>query len=202
MKMGRRSQFVLIACLAFVPLMANGGSRPPQTSAPFFSLAGGLYNTPQQLVLTDTTPGAVIYYTTNGQTPNASSAIYSTPIVISSTKMVAAIAIAPGYSWSVESAKSYTYVPFPIAPAPYFSLAGGTYNTPQKLVLTDSAPGAKICYTTNGETPVDDNGFEVGDCIPYTGPITVAKSELVKAAAKAPGYNVSNVSSKKYTYAP
>jgi Chitobiase/beta-hexosaminidase C-terminal domain len=202
MRIIRRSKVLLIACLAFVPLMATAGSNPPQAAAPFFSLAGGVYNTPQNLVLTDTTPGATIYYTTNGLTPNASSSVYTGPIVIASTKMVAAIAIAPGYSWSVESAKFYNYVPFPIAPAPYFSLAGGTYSTSQKLVLTDSAPGATICYTTNGETPVDDNGFEVGDCKLYTGPITVTSTELVKAAAKAPGYNVSNVSSKKYVYAP
>jgi hypothetical protein len=202
MKSCLRSQVSLLVCLACLPLVASGGSKPPQAAAPYFGLAGGLYNTPQKLVLTDSTPGAVIYYTTDGKTPNASSTIYSGPIVIASTEMVSAIAVAPGYASSVESAKFFNYVPFPLAPAPYFSLAGGTYHTPQKLVLTNSAPGAKICYTTNGKSPLDDHGFEVGDCIPYTGPITVASTELVQAVATAPGFNVSNASSKKYVYAP
>ena len=124
------------------------------------------------------------------------------PIIVASTEMVTAIAIAPGYSSSVESAKAYRYVPFPMASAPYFGLAGGTYSTPKTLVLTDSTPGAHICYTTNGKSPLDDKGLEVGDCTWYTGPITISKSELVQAVAIAPGYNVSNASNKKYTIAP
>jgi hypothetical protein len=130
------------------------------------------------------------------------SSVYKAPITIASTETVTAIAIAPSYSWSGEGAKSYRYVAFPLAPAPYFSLAGGTYSTPQTLALTDSVPGASICYTTNGKSPLDDNGLEVGDCTWYTGPITVARTELVQAVAIAPGHNVSNAGSKKYVYAP
>jgi hypothetical protein len=109
------------------------------------------------------------------------------------------MALAPGYSWSVESAKAYVYVPGPVTEKPYFSLAGGNYSTPQTLVLTDATPGAKICYTTNGKSPVE-NGKEFDDCKLYTGPITVDRSELVQAAAKAPGHMVSNVGSKLYTF--
>jgi hypothetical protein len=199
MNKGLWSLAFILVCLACVPVVVNADSNPPQTAAPFFSLAGGIYNTPQKLVLTDSTPGAVIYYNTNGKTPNTSSTVYTGPIAIASTELVTAIAIAPGHTGSVESAKYYRYVPFPVASAPYFSLAGGTYSKPQTLVLTSSTPGASICYTTNGKSPVDS--FEEFDnCTMYTGPITINKSELVEAAAKAPGYNVSNVSSKLYTF--
>ncbi|KAA6461144.1 hypothetical protein DYQ86_12925 [Acidobacteria bacterium AB60] len=196
MKASLRYLAILSLCLV-CSLAVKAGTNPPQTAPVFFSLAGGLYNTPQQLVLTDATPGAVIYYRTDGKTPNASSTVYTGPIVVSSTELVTAIAIAPGYSSSVESAKQYIYVPFPLASAPYFSLAGGNYSKPQTLILTSSTPGASICYTTNGQSPVDKFS-EFDDCIPYTGPITISHTELVKAAAKAPGYNVSNVSSKQY----
>lgn len=199
MKTGLRSLAFFFVCLACVPAVTNAGSNPPQTAAPYFSLAGGVYNTPQALVLTSSTPGAVIYYNTNGKTPNASSTVYTGPIKVASTELVTAIAIAPGYSWSVESAKQYIYAGFPIAAAPYFSLAGGTYHAPQTLTLSSSIPGASFCYTTNGKSPVD-NYEEFDDCTPYTGPITIDHTELVKAAAKAPGYNVSNVSSKMYTF--
>jgi hypothetical protein len=199
MRIGLRSLASFFVCLACVPLVVNAGSNPPQTAPVFFWLAGGIYNTPQKLALTDTTPGAVIYYTTNGKTPTTSSAVYTGPITVASTEIISAIAIAPGYGWSVESAKSYTYVPFPVAARPYFSLAGGNYSTPQSLTLTSSTPGAQICYTTNGKSPVD--GLEeFDDCTMYKGPITVDHSELVEAAAKAPGHNVSGVSSKLYIF--
>ena len=51
--------------------MDIGAVESLTTAAPVFSLAGGSYHTPQTLILTDSTPGAVIYYTytPNGTTP-------------------------------------------------------------------------------------------------------------------------------------
>src|SRR5258708_25707648 len=141
---------------------------------PFFSLAGGTYSSPQTLTLTDTTPGAQIYYTANGLAPTTASTLYVGPISIGATQMVRAVAIAPGYSVSRESSKAYNFVSPPSALAPYFSLAGGSYKTPQTLTLTDATPGATIYYTTNGTTPTTGS-------TKYTGPITVKSSELVIA---------------------
>ncbi len=167
----------------------------PPAAAPVFSLAGGTYNTPQTLILTDTTPGATIYYTTNGTSPTTSSTKYTGPITVSSTELVAAVASAPGFTLSSVSSKQYTYVPLPAAAAPVFSLAGGLYHTPQTLILTDTTPGATIYYTTNGSTPTTSSTV-------YSGPITVASSEIVAAVAIAPGFSLSSVSSKAYVYIP
>ena len=167
----------------------------PPAASPYFDLAGGTYHTPQTLTLTDTTPGAAIFYTTNGTTPTAASTLYTVPLTIASTEIVEAVAIATGYSLSPPAAKSYSYVPFPPASAPSFSLAGGTYSTPQTLILTDATPGATIYYTTNGAAPTTSSTA-------YTGPITIAATETVKAAAIATGYSLSPVSSKAYTYSP
>jgi len=123
------------------------------TSCVFFSLAGGTYTSPQMLKLTDSTPGAQIYFTTNGLVPTTASTPYAGPISISATQIVRAVAIAPDHSLSVESSKSYTFIAPPSASAPYFSLAGGFYKTPQRLVLTDATPGATIYYTTDGTKP-------------------------------------------------
>jgi Chitobiase/beta-hexosaminidase C-terminal domain/Fn3 associated/Bacterial Ig domain len=165
------------------------------TSAPLFSLAGGTYHSPQTLILTDVTPGAIIYFTTDGSTPTALSTKYTAPITIASTETVKAIAIAPGFYPSPVSSKAYVYVPLPPAAAPFFSLAGGTYNSPQTLMITDSTPNSTIHYTTNGSTPTTLSTV-------YNGPITIASTETVKAIATAPGFDISPVSTKSYTYVP
>ncbi|KAA6457989.1 hypothetical protein DYQ86_21755 [Acidobacteria bacterium AB60] len=171
-----------------------GAVQSKSTTPPVFSLAAGTYHQPQTLILTDAMPGAVIYYTTDGSTPTTLSTQYTGPITIAATELVKAIAVAPGYQPSPVSSKQYTYVPLTPTAAPFFSLAAGTYNTPQTLTLTDSTPGAVIYYTTNGSTPTTLS-------TKYTGPITVASTELVQAMAQAPGYDVSPVSAKQYTYA-
>jgi hypothetical protein len=181
---------------------SSSDSTPPQTDPVYFSLEGGTYNTPQTLVLTDSQPGAVIYYTTTPSTPVLTWNIYSpaTPIIVNTTETITAIAIAPGYSLSGESAKAYRYSPAPEATRPYFSLAAGTYTTPQTLTLTSTTPNASFCYTTDGRSPVDSNGMKTAGCVPYTGPITVDHTELVEAVTIASGFNLSNISSKDYTF--
>jgi Chitobiase/beta-hexosaminidase C-terminal domain len=62
----------------------------PQATAPTFNLASGNYTTPQTLVITDTTPGAVIYYTTDGTAPKLMSNVYSSSISISRSTTVQA----------------------------------------------------------------------------------------------------------------
>ena len=167
----------------------------PPASAPFFNLPGGTYHSQQLLTLTDSTPGASIHYTTNGTTPTAASNLYTGPITIASTGTIQAVAIATGYSLSPVSGKSYIWAPYPPASVPAFTLAGGTYHTPQALTLTDATPGATIYYTTNGTTPTTGSAL-------YSAPITIASTETVEAAAIAPGFSLSPVSSKVYTYSP
>ncbi len=171
--------------------LTGTGTQPAAT--PSFSLAGGTYNSPQSLVLTDTTPGATIYYTTNGATPTTASSRYTAAITINSTETVKAVAIATGYTLSAVGTKSYTYNPLPAAAAPIFSLAAGTYHTPQTLMLTDTTTGATIYYTTNGTTPTTASTR-------YTAAITVASTETVQAVAIATGFSLSPVSTKAYTY--
>lgn len=183
---------------------SNTGSEPAlvQTEPVYFSLEGGLYSTPQSLVLSDSQAGAVIYYTTKPGTPVSTWSIFNpaSPIVINATETITAIALAPGYRLSVESAKAYHYNPAPQASAPYFSLAGGTYTTPQTLTLTSTTANASFCYTIDGKSPVDSNGMRTKDCISYSGPITVDHTELVQAVTEATGYNLSDVRNKQYSF--
>ena len=75
-----------------------------QTAPPLIYPQAGTYTSPQTLVLSDTTPGAAIYYTTNGTMPSSTSTFYVGPIALSATETVNAIAIANRASSTVSSA--------------------------------------------------------------------------------------------------
>jgi hypothetical protein len=81
------------------------------TTNPVFSLAGGTYSGTQALTLSDTSTGAVIYYTTDGSTPTASSPVYSQPLSVPVSETVQAIAISPGLSASAVVSDSYAIQP-------------------------------------------------------------------------------------------
>lgn len=83
---------------------------PPTAATPTFSPAPGNYTGTQQVTLSDTTPGAVIHYTTDGTTPTSSSLTYvaGTPLSIASTETVEAIALAGGYNNSAVANGTYT----------------------------------------------------------------------------------------------
>jgi Chitobiase/beta-hexosaminidase C-terminal domain len=57
--------------------------------------------------IADSTPGATIYYTTNGSAPTTSSSVYSGPITISASSTVKAIA-GSGFTTSGVASASYT----------------------------------------------------------------------------------------------
>jgi hypothetical protein len=175
---------------------AAGYSNSPVTWAtytlvalpPTFSPAAGSYSSAQSVSLATATPGAAIYYTTNGTTPTISSTKYTGPITVSATQTIETIAVASGYSNSPVTWATYTLVAVP----PVFSPAGGSYTSPQSVTLTTTTPGATIYYTTNGTAPATSS-------TKYTGPITVSATETIEAIAVAPGYSNSAASWTKYT---
>jgi len=144
------------------------------TATPVINTATGSYTSAQSVTISDATPGATIYYTTNGTTPTTSSAVYSGAITVGTTQTIEAVAVAIGYAKSGVAAVTLT-ITLP-AGTPTFSPAGGTYSTAQVVTISDIVPGATIYYTTNGSTPT------TGSTV-YTGPITVKASATLKAIA-------------------
>ncbi len=80
----------------------------------------------------------------------------------------------------------------PLTATPAFSIAPGTYASPQTVTITDATSGATIYYTTNGTTPSTASAA-------YSGPITVSSSETIEAIAAASGYANSTVAVAQYT---
>jgi hypothetical protein len=76
-----------------------------------FNHPRGFYQTPFDLALTCSTPGATIRYTTNGSVPNATnSALYTDPIRIARTTVVRAAAFRQGWRASTPETTTYLFL--------------------------------------------------------------------------------------------
>ena len=163
----------------------------PVAATPTFSSPAGNYSTAQTVTISDTTPGAVIYYTTDGTAPTASSSVYSSPIAVLTSETIEAIAVATGYANSSIATATYTFTS-PVAATPTFSPTAGTYAAAQTVVtISDTTPGAVIYYTTDGTAPTASSSV-------YSSPIAVLTSETVEAIATATGYSASVVATAAY----
>ncbi len=104
-----RKAFVLMAMVAMGCGSSNdNGGSATKTATPTFSPAGGSYTSAQSVSLSCATAGASIFYTTDGSTPTASSALYATPITVASTTTIKAIATSAGRTNSNIATATYT----------------------------------------------------------------------------------------------
>ncbi len=158
--------------------------------APLIQPGSGTFPAGTAVTLADATPGATIYYTTNGTLPSASSAQYTAPIALASPATITAAAVAPGYAFSPASTATYTVLP--VAAAPVLTPTPGPFPTSELVYITDSTPGAAIYYTTNGAAPTSAS-------TPYTGPIALSATETISAIAMSPGYWQSPAVTGTYT---
>jgi hypothetical protein len=165
----------------------------PIIPAPTFGVAAGTYSAAQSVSINDSQSGVTIFYTTNGTTPTTNSPRYSSPLQISSTETVTAIAIESGYTNSSVGSAAYAIVP--AVPTPSFSPGPATYTNTQMVTISDTQSGATIYYTTDGTTPTINSNV-------YSSAISVSASETIEAIAEATNYSNSNVASSVYVIAP
>jgi hypothetical protein len=144
--------------------LAVFGMRKPSAATPAFSPAGGVYASTQSVTIAST-PGASIYYTTNGATPTTHSTLYSGPVTVSKTGTIRAIAVAAGLRQSLGSAALYT-IPVGAGHGPNylngFTAEGLTFNgsatlNGARLRLTDGNDGEAASAFFN--TPVNAQFF-------------------------------------------
>ena len=142
-----------------------------QAAPPVFSPAVGTYTTTETISISDTTPGAVIYYTTNGTAPTSASTKYTAPVAITQTTDFQAIAIATGYVNSAVAKANYVLIGWPTGIASPASAVTATTATLSALANTLGLAGAvhfqygvtstaltsttaKTALTTSAATPV------------------------------------------------
>jgi Chitobiase/beta-hexosaminidase C-terminal domain len=131
---------------------------------PKFSVKPGTYSSPTTVKLTDSTRGAIIYYSTDGWTPTAASKRYLGPITIDSTTTLQAVAIAPNL------ARSF------VAVAQYSVSSSSPPNAAQQTAESPSAvpPDGKLFLAKGSPVPllfgadVSSRTASVGDQLPMT----------------------------------
>ena len=159
--------------------------------APVISPSSGSLAALATVSISDSTPGATIYFVENGVMPPTQ---YSGPFTLSTTETIDVVAVAEAAGYAI-SPPSLAQFDLPVAATPTFSLAPGTYSTQQALTITDATSGATIFFTTDGSTPTSSS-------TQYTAPITISNSETVQAIAVANGYANSAPTGAVYTIWP
>ena len=177
--------------------MSSTPSGGGTVATPTFSPAAGTYLGTQTVSLSDTTSGATIFYTLDGTQPGTSvggsTQQYNpgTPLTVSSTETIKAVATASGMTTSGTASATYT-IQSQVA-TPTFSPAAGSYSSAQTVSIATTTPApTTIYYTTDGSTPTINSPV-------YGAPFTVSATETVKAYATKSGYFDSNVATAAYT---
>ena len=146
------------------------------TPAPVISPAPGTY-TSSVSVSIDGLPGAVVYYTTDGQEPSTGSTPYTAPFSLSVSGTVKAKAWVPGWTLSATTAKSYEVE----VADPVLSVASGIYTTRRNVVVSTPTPGALIYYTTNGQDPTTADSSVASGGVIVVDRALVLKAKAIKA---------------------
>ena len=76
---------------------------------PLFSPEGGSYTETQIVTISCETEGAIIYYTLDGTNPTENSEVYNSPLTISETTIVKAVAMKDGYDNSAIATTVYFF---------------------------------------------------------------------------------------------
>lgn len=119
------------------PRARNEGAYLGEVEEPQFSHKRGFYSSDSPILVTvaTETAGATIYYTLDGQVPYSESGgvvgeEFTSPITISNTRCLRAIAVRPG--WKPSRIKTHTYIfdiPEEIKSLPIISLSGSNEET-------------------------------------------------------------------------
>ncbi|HXN45637.1 MAG TPA: chitobiase/beta-hexosaminidase C-terminal domain-containing protein, partial [Bryobacteraceae bacterium] len=120
---------------------------------PVFTPAAGTYTSAQTVTIaTATSPTATIYYTTNGNTPTTSSAVFSisNPITVSATETLKAIAAATGYAApSAVGSAQYTIASGPADQAIGFSaIPNLPLGTPPFTISATASSGLTVSFAS------------------------------------------------------
>jgi glucose/arabinose dehydrogenase len=155
---------------------------------PVFSPAAGAFTNGTRISISTVTPGAVIWYTTNGTAPTNGSPVYTAPIPFEHSLTLKAIGVAGGYSNSPVASASYSQA---AAATPVFSPSAGPVSNRTALTITCATAGSTIYYTIDGSAPTTNSAI-------YSGAFLINGGTTVKAFSVANSYANSSVKSVSY----
>lgn len=156
-----------------------------------FSPVAGAVLIGSTVALATATANAVIYYTTDGSTPDNTDNLYTTPIVVNGAQTIKAIAYKDYQNASTTQSAAYTISQ---VATPTADPVAGEVADDSTVALASATSGATIFYTVNGDTPTNAS-------TPYTEPITITDAVTIKAIAYKTHYTPSAVLTAAYTIA-
>jgi hypothetical protein len=153
---------------------SSGGTNttPPAPATPSISPATGTFTGPQQVTITDATPGVAIYDTTDGTVPSASSAAYTGPISVNASSTVQAVAVLQGVSSGIASSVLTITSAHPPAKLAFLQQPGNTLTgatiSPAVQVEVEDADGNLVTSATNVVTLALTAGAGLGGTLTAT----------------------------------
>ena len=155
-------------------------------ATPVLSAKAGTYESVQTVAITDATAGAAIYYTTNGTAPTTASTKYTTPIAVSASETIKAIAVATGYTASAAASAAYTLVGSPSAlsaPATAIATPDATLNA---VVNTLGLTGSYLFHYGTSSTALTSS--TAATALTASSAPVAASAKLTTLAAKTTYY--------------
>jgi alpha-tubulin suppressor-like RCC1 family protein len=143
---------------------------PPDFN-PFVSGTTYFSNVPITVTITESTPGATVYYTLDGSEPSPNSTSYTSPIPISTYTTLKATAYRSGWQPSPTRTGVYAFNLGTLNP-PVLSPAPGTFQGHVDVTVS-SDPRGTLYYTTDGSDPSTSSKV-------YAGPISVDTTTTIK----------------------
>ena len=160
------------------------------TEKAVFSPAAGTYDSAQNISITSETSDSLIYFTTDGSTPDKTTGtFYSSPIEVSETTIVKAVVYKDGLTESISSAEYKIQ-----ALSPVFTPPTGTYDEEQNVSINCETAGSQIYYTIDSSDPTGITG------ILYTDPISITSETVIKAVAFNTDLPNSDISEAEYKF--
>jgi hypothetical protein len=119
-------------------------SPTPPPATPVISPDGATFAEVQPVTIADSTPGAVIYFTTNGTAPSASSTKYTGPITVGVNETINAIAVWAGHPNSEIATAAYIIAGSPTVVAAPATAIGTATATMHAVVNTFGLAGTYV----------------------------------------------------------
>jgi beta-galactosidase len=159
---------------------------------PVFEPPAATYTSTQKVSISDATLGVTIYYTTTGSAPTTASSVYSTPISVSASETLEAIAVKSDYNNSAVATANYV-----------INTPPGTVEPPASLTAVASTNGQTYLNWAPSATP-GVNYLVFRDTTPGFTPgpgnlvCTYSQSVNLAAASSADPYKVCTTWSMTY----
>jgi alpha-tubulin suppressor-like RCC1 family protein len=177
------------------PLDISEPSFVFRTATPRIRVSSGTYDNDLDVVieLEVPTPGATIYYTTDGDDPTTmdGSLVSGGSVAVTDPLTLKAKAFATGYAESHLASETYD---FQVA-APEVSPGTGTYPTVEFVTTETATEGAELRYTLDGNTPTGASDL-------YSARIPLLSTTTVKVRGFRSGWTDSDVTTAVLTIEP